>query len=157
MKTVLRILLFVILLGAAAIAGYIFIDTGEEVHNPLDLVPANVIYAVESDRPIKDWQDMSSSEVWRYLKGNESFLEITEMADYLDSLLSANQKLVDAVRLGDMVISAHMTSRENYDFLIIVDLKGKGRKLAKLKPVVEETFSQLGYEVSSRKDSFPFR
>ncbi|MEL6649269.1 MAG: DUF3352 domain-containing protein [Bacteroidota bacterium] len=149
MKTVLKILLFVVLLGAAAIAGYIFIDTGEEVHNPLDLVPSDVIYAIESDRPVKDWQELSDSEVWRYLKGNEAFLEITEMADYLDSLLSANQKLVDAVRLGDMVISAHMTSREDYDFLIIVDLKGKGRKLAKLKPVVEETFSQLGYEVSS--------
>lgn len=149
MKTVLKILGLLILLALAAVGGYLFIETGEETHQPMDLIPTDFIYTVESDRPIRDWQDMSQSDVWQYLKGNELFADITGMADYLDSLLEANQTLVDFVRLGEMAISAHMTDSKNYDFLIAVDLKGKGRKLTKLKPVMVELFAGLGYEVST--------
>ena len=94
----------------------------------LEFVPHDFIYMVESDRPIKDWQNLSNTDVWQYLKGNEFFADITESADYLDSLLQSNQRLVDLIDLGDLVISAHMISRKDYDFLIAVDLRGKGQK-----------------------------
>ena len=150
MKKVLKFLLFVILLAVAALAGYFFIDTGEETHQPLDLVTPDFVFAIESDRPTGDWQDLSKTEVWQYLKGNEFFADLTDMADYLDSLLAANQQLVDLVRLGDMVVSAHMIKGgKDYDFAIMVDLKGKGRKVSKLKPVMIPLFESLDYEVST--------
>ncbi len=137
------------MLALAAVAGYFFIETDGEVRSPFEFVPPDYVYMVESDRPIKDWQDLSSTEVWQYLKGNEFFADITESADYLDSLLQSNQRLVDLIKLGDLAISAHMISREEYDFLIMVDLKGKGRKFSKIKPLTVELLKNLGYQVTT--------
>ncbi|MEM7367943.1 MAG: DUF3352 domain-containing protein [Bacteroidota bacterium] len=149
MKTFFRILILLLLLGAAAIAGYFFLDPGGETRDLFAFVPPDYSYLVESDRPVGDWQNLSETEVWQYLKGTDYFADITESADYLDSLLKANQTLVDFIKLGDMLISAHMISRQEYDFLILVDLKGKGRKLSKLKPVTVELFKSLGYQVKT--------
>ncbi|MEM9985182.1 MAG: DUF3352 domain-containing protein, partial [Bacteroidota bacterium] len=149
MKNFFRFLLLLLMLALAAVAGYFFIETDGEVRSPFEFVPPDYVYLVESDRPIKDWQDLSQTEVWQYLKGNEFFADITESADYLDSLLQSNQRLVDLVKLGDLAISAHMINREEYDFLIMVDLKGKGRKLTKIKPLTVELLKNLGYEVNT--------
>ncbi|MEZ4829594.1 MAG: DUF3352 domain-containing protein [Bacteroidia bacterium] len=151
MKTFFKILLFLLLLAIAAVAGYFFIDLDSEERSLFSFVPPDFVYAIESDRPVGDWQDLSRTEVWQYLKGIEYFADITESADYLDSLLKANQTLVDFVQLGDLVISAHMISRQDYDFLILVDLKGKGRKLPKLKPLTVPLFESLGYDVTTDK------
>ena len=149
MKTVFKIIGFILLLGIAAIAGYFILDPGTEKRDPFSFVPEDFVYAIESDRPIGDWQDMSSSEVWQYIKGMDYFADITESADYLDSLLQANQTLVDFVKLGDLIISAHMINKQDYDFLIMVDLKGKGTKLPKIKPLTVKLFESLGYEVKT--------
>ncbi|MDX2245193.1 MAG: DUF3352 domain-containing protein [Bacteroidia bacterium] len=151
MKTFFKIILFVLLLAVAAVAGYFFIDLDAEERDLFSFVPHDFVYAIESDRPVGDWQDLSDTEVWQYLKGIEYFADITESADYLDSLLKANQTLVDFIKLGDLVISAHMISRQDYEFLILVDLKGKGRKLPKLKPLTVPLFESLGYGVTTEK------
>lgn len=149
MKTILRLLLFAVLLAVAAVAGYFFLDPGGETRDPFAFVPDDFVYAIESDRPVGDWQRLSQTAIWQHLKGMEYFADITESADYLDSLLQANQTLVDFVKLGDLLISAHMTSAQDYDFLILVDLKGKGRKLPKLKPLTVQLFQSLGYTVTT--------
>ena len=153
MKKLFKILGYLVLMGiiigGAALAGYFFLDTGGEKRNLISFVPPDFVYAIESDRPVKDWQSLSSSEIWNYLKQNDYFADITENADYLDSLLEANQTLVDFVELGDLMISAHMISSQDYENLILVDLKGKGRKLPKLKPVMISLFQKLGYDVST--------
>ena len=149
MKIVFRILLLLLLLAVAALAGYFFLDTGGEERDLFSFVPEDYAYLIESDQPVGDWQNLSETEVWQYLKGTEYFADITESADYLDSLLNANQTLVDFVKLGDLLISAHMISKQDYDFLILVDLKGKGRKLTKLKPITVELFKSLEYQVST--------
>lgn len=151
MKTFFKILLFLVLLAVAAVAGYFFIDLDSEDRSLFSFVPHDFVYAIESDRPIGDWQDLSKTEVWQYLKGIDYFADITESADYLDSLLKANQTLVDFIQLGDLVISAHMISKQEYEFLILVDLKGKGRKLPKLRPLTVPLFESLGYEVTTDK------
>lgn len=156
MKWFLRILLFLLVLGVAAYAGYFFIENDSERKSPFEFVPHDFVYLVESDRPIKDWQEMSGTEVWQFIKGNEFFADITESADYLDSLLQSNQTLVDLIDLGDMVISAHMISREDYDFVIMVDLEGKGRKLAKLDFLVKQVLESIEYQVST-DDYFAFK
>ena len=151
MKRFLRLLLFLLLLAIAALAGFFFIETDQEDRSPFEFVPPDFVYMIESDQPAGDWQDLSETEVWQYLKGNPFFADITESADYLDSLLQSNQTLVDFIKLGDLVISAHLTPQgpEEYDFLILVDLRGIGRKLPKLKLGTVELFKSLGYEVET--------
>lgn len=149
MKRIFRFLFLLILLAVAAAAGYYFIEVDEEHYTMTSFVPADFVYLVESDEPVGDWQDLSDSEVWKSLKTNEFFADITESADYLDSLLKDNQTIVDLVELGDLVISAHMISKQDYEFLILVDLLGKGRKAAKIKPLITQILESFEYEVST--------
>lgn len=149
MKRFFRLIFILILLAVAAVAGYFFIEVDEEQYSMISFVPSDFVYLVESDEPVADWQDMSSSEVWKSLKSNEFFADITESADYLDSLLSSNQTIVDLVELGDLVISAHMVSKQDYEFLILVDLLGKGRKAAKIKPLITQILESFEYQVNT--------
>ncbi|WNJ17785.1 DUF3352 domain-containing protein [Pontibacter sp. G13] len=151
MKAFFRFVLLLILLAVAAVAGYFFLESDNSTYEPYQFIPEDFVYIIESDRPAGDWQDMSKTEIWQYLKGSDYFADITESADYLDSLLTANQTLVDLVKLGDMVISEHMLTAQKSDFLILVDLKGKGRKLPKLKPLTTALFKELGYQVETDK------
>lgn len=147
MKRAFRITLFLLLLALAAIAGYFFIETDNTQEELLAFVPTDFVYAIESNEPVKDWQNLSKTEIWQFLKGSPYFSDISGSADYLDSLLSANQTLVDFVELGNMVISSHMISSQDYDFVILVDLQGKGRKLSKLDPLMVKLFESLDYVV----------
>ena len=153
MKRVLKYLMLFILLAFAAMAGYFFLDDllGTKGNRAiLAYVPDDFVYAIESDRPIPDWQELSKSKVWKYLKRNDYFADITSSADQLDSLLSTNQLLVRLIRLGDMVISAHMISPQDYDFVFLVDLRGAS-KVKKAQVLLISLFKSMQYEVSSDK------
>ncbi len=150
MKRILRILLFLILLVAVAIGAfwaYTEYVEPEEKRDVYSFVPADFIFVVESDRPIEDWQDLSKSKVWRYLKTQQDVAELTSSADYLDSLLTNNELIVKLVKLGDLVISAHMTKDDDYDMLFYVDMKGYGR-LARVQSGLESIFETTGYKVT---------
>jgi hypothetical protein len=150
-KGFLRFLLVLLLIALAAGAGYFFLDFDDNRRKPLDLVPPSFVYLIESDQPLRDWQELSESEIWRYLKRNEFFGDISSSADYLDSLIRSNQRIVDLLQLGEMYISAHMTGKERYDFLILADLGAKAKKLTKLRPVLPPIFENLGYQVEAVK------
>ncbi len=154
MRRFLRIILFLILLLAAAVAGYFFFGPEADKRSPWEFVAEDFIYAVESDRPIEDWRDLSQTEIWQYLKTNEFFADIEADADYADSLLSANDRLLKFVDLGDMVISAHLTPKEeeDYDFVVLVDLVGNARLVNKFKDWAMPLMNKMGYKVN--KDSY---
>ncbi|MEM6804179.1 MAG: DUF3352 domain-containing protein [Bacteroidota bacterium] len=147
MKRVIQILLLLIFASLAAIGGYFFIETDNSQEELFAFIPDDFVYAIESNEPVKDWQNLSKTQIWQFLKGSPYFADISGNADYLDSLLSANQTLVDFIELGNMLISAHMISSQDYDFVILVDLQGKGRKLSKLDPLMVKLFEGLGYQV----------
>ncbi|MDX1908066.1 MAG: DUF3352 domain-containing protein [Bacteroidia bacterium] len=149
MKNIIRLLVALVLIGAVAWAGYFFFENSSRDRTLYTFVPEDFVYLVESDKPVADWNRVSQSPVWRFLKGNEFFKDITESADYLDSLLATNQTLVNMVSLGDLLISAHMTSAQAYDFVVLLDLKGKGKKLPKLKPVLTSLFELFSYRVTT--------
>lgn len=150
MKRILRILLFLIILIALAIGGFWayteFVEP-EEQRDVYSFVPDDFVFVVESDKPIKDWQELSRSKVWRFLKTQQDVAELTGSADYLDSLLNNNELIVRLVKLGDLVISAHMTKSDDYDMLFYVDMKGYSR-LARVQSGLESVFETTGYDVS---------
>lgn len=147
MKRIIRIVFLLLLLAVAAVAGYFFI--GEEEHREVySFVPEDFVYLVESDKPVEDWKAISSTETWQYLKGNSYFEDITGSADYLDSLLDNNQALTKLISLGDLLISAHLTGRDAYEFVILVDMKGLG-KLGKLGAGITALLESFEYDVST--------
>ncbi len=149
MKKFFLFLFVLVLIAAAGLAGYFFLDTEDEQYLLLNFVPNDFVYLVTSDEPVEDWQRLSQSKVWQTIKSNEFFADVTESADYLDSLLASNQPVVNLVSLGNLAISAHMTSAREYDFLVLVDLLGKGRKAAKAKPAISSVLAAFDYQVTT--------
>ena len=146
---ILRLLGILALIGITAFATYFYSRGGGEQRDILSFIPPDFVYAIESDQPIKDWQDLSKSKVWRYLKETPYFLEISESADYLDTLLIENKTVANFVKLGDLVISAHMVSRENYDFIYLIDLRKTN--LGKMREILGLLFKSFEYDVSVEK------
>jgi len=145
MKRVFRFLAIITLVVVSALAGYFLLDTKSTQRDILAFVPSDFVYAIQSDQPIKDWQDLSNSKVWRYLKQTPYFSEVSESADYLDSVLVANKTIARFVKLGDMIISAHMVSTASYEFIYLIDLKGA--KLSKLRDAFTLLFQSFEYDV----------
>lgn len=146
---ILRLLGILALIGLTAFATYFYSRGGGEQRDILSFIPTDFVYAIESDQPIQDWQNLSKSRVWRYLKETPYFSEISESADYLDTLLIENKTVANFVKLGDLVISAHMVSKENYDFIYLIDLRKTN--LGKMREILGLLFKSFEYDVSVEK------
>ncbi len=143
MRTFFKFVIWIFLLSIAALAGYFFLWPDGKHRNILSFIPRDFVYAVESNRPVESWREFSDSQIWQYLKRIDYLEEVSSSADTLDLWLKDNQKVLDLVKLGDMVISAHLTSPNTYEYIVLVDLREKN--LNKFKQVIILLFKQLDY------------
>lgn len=148
MKRFLKLFFILALVGAAGFAAWWYVFPSRNV-NGLNLIPQDAIYVIHSERPIDNWNQLSNSAVWKFLKQHPTFAEITENADYLDKLIKDNQSVFNLVGKRDLFISAHKTKAKDYDFLFAVDLK-KAAGLAGLQSALQITFEQNGQKVTMR-------
>ena len=114
------------------------------------LVPHDAMYIVETNDPFNDWDKFSNSEPWQYLCGQEKMKEISDNAHALDSVLRENKTLLNLLGKRNLMISAHITRRNDFDFLFVVDMQ-KTAKLESLKDQVENLMKMVNYTVTSRE------
>lgn len=114
------------------------------------LVPHDAMYIVETDDPFNNWNKFSKGKPWKYLQGQEKMKEISDMVHVMDSMLHENKTLLGLLGKRNLIISAHMTRRSDFDFLFVVDMQ-KASKLESLKQQLENVFKTAGYKVTSRK------
>lgn len=91
-------------------------------------VPKESLFVIESDEPIRNWNEWSSAEPWQLLKTHPFFAEMGKQATYLDSLLAAQKTLIEQIGEHPLLISGIPISNRDFDFLYIVDL-GNAAKL----------------------------
>src|SRR5689334_13409315 len=87
------------------------------------LIPADAIYCIATNHPVKMWKEVSESNTWQYLQKNSSFAHLTSAAEDLTSLVKGNDLLVNLVGSTTAIASAHMTAPKKYDFLFLIDLQ----------------------------------
>lgn len=126
MKKVLRRTLIALGIILFAVFAYFRWMPYDKIH-PLQLIPSDAIYILESDKPIEHWKTFSESEFWTFLKKYPALADLTEDADYLDSLINANKTILSSFGDRHFVLSAHMTKANDYDFLFAFDLKRSSR------------------------------
>lgn len=126
----LKVFLALIVLGGGAFAAWMFLFPVQE-RDIYHFVPDDAFYIIESQAPIDNWKELAESEIWQHMKTHEYFADINESADYLDSLVHANEALLDLVGEQQLLISGHKDSPDDYDFLFLVDLH-QGAKVADL-------------------------
>lgn len=148
MKRFFKILAILILIAGAAFAAWWFLFPSKTVDG-LRLIPNDAIYILHTQKPVDEWKNLSKSKVWQFLKGHETFKEISEYADALDEMIRDNQTTFSLVGERDLFISAHPIKNNDYDFLFALDLK-KAAGIAGLKEALSLTFKQGGYRVESR-------
>lgn len=113
------------------------------------LIPADAIYCLAADDPIGSWKKIAGSVAWSHLHKNTYFAALTASANSLDSLVHENDILFDLIGSRALVLSAHMTTAKQYDFLFLVDLQQvSGMKF--LKEYLT-TFSTEGFSISKEK------
>jgi len=126
MKKFFKIILIFILILIIAAAGYfVYIkyiaNAGDR--DAFNAVPEDAIFIVETTNLSKAWTTISESELWQHLASTPYFSDVNSDIEMLDDFLKANA-IADAF-LNDrkLIMSAHMTSGVNWDFLFVVDLQ----------------------------------
>ena len=114
------------------------------------LIPKDAFFIIETDNPVNNWNKFSKSQPWQHIKSQEKMKEIGDMANTLDSILNENETLLSLLGKRNLMISAHMTRKSDYDFLYVVDLQ-KASKMESLKDQMEIIFKSGDYKVTSRK------
>ncbi|HEY3403147.1 MAG TPA: DUF3352 domain-containing protein [Ohtaekwangia sp.] len=89
----------------------------------LNLIPGDAIYFISTADPFNSWKTISNAAAWNHLQHNEYFAELTSSVNSLDSLIRDNDVLFELVASRAVIISAHMISAKDYDFLFLVDLQ----------------------------------
>jgi len=141
----------IVLLGIIGAGGYYAYDNyivKHENRTDFSAVPNKPIFIISTSNLSKGWTKVSESNIWKHLLKNPYFEDINEYAELLDEFL-ANNKAMDLL-LGDrnMLISAHMISGVDYDFLFIVDLQ----TTKTLSKGIDNALSFVdGYKLKKRK------
>ncbi|MES2730192.1 MAG: DUF3352 domain-containing protein [Bacteroidota bacterium] len=137
-----------LILGGGSFAFYKYYLVPTESFQAIYLVPKNAIYFIETEEPVKNWQHISESKVWKYMRTQPYFGALTASANSLDSLLADNARLFDLFGSRHVLVSAHVYRKNTYDFLFIVDLE----KTAKLKFLQEylTNLSSQGFRITRR-------
>jgi hypothetical protein len=151
-KRTKKILLGILLIALLTFVVYIVYNLYLRPDNFLRqiyLVPKDAVYIIETDDPVNNWHKFAKCEPWQYLKEQQKMEEINQKADIMDSLLHANRKLLDLLGKRNLLISAHLTRKSDYDYLFIVDLQ-KTSKLESLKNQLETLFKASDFRVTQR-------
>ncbi|MFT5723898.1 MAG: antitoxin component YwqK of YwqJK toxin-antitoxin module [Bacteroidia bacterium] len=115
----------------------------------LNLIPDDALYVLETEQPIAHWKAFSESDIWEILKTHPNFINLTNDANYLDTLISDNAILFKWLDNRSLFISAHLTSSSDYDFLYVIGLSKKAKSevvLGALKKVLKTS----GYTTSEK-------
>jgi len=129
MKKILKGLLIIILIAILGIGGFFGYIYFKNVNNrdPYTLIPDDAIFMIETRNLNDGWKAISQSKIWNHLKQNPYFADINKSAASLDSLMKYNNTMDLLLSDRQMVVSAHMKSATDYDFLFVVDVQKAGQ------------------------------
>jgi hypothetical protein len=122
----LLIIVLIAILGIGGFFGYLYF---KNINNRdlYTLVPDDAIFIIETKNLNDGWNAISTSKIWNHLKQNPYFADINESAASLDSLMKYNNTMDLLLSDRKMIVSAHMKSAIDYDFLFIVDVQKAGQ------------------------------
>lgn len=149
MKKFLKILFLIIILGAGGFWVYIKFISPVVMKKSMTMVPKDAILVIETENLADAWTEISNSKVWNYLLTNPYFNELNDDFDMLNTYLKDNNLADFLLKKRSMIMSLHMISARDWDFLFVVDLQNLAQiKKIGLKSILKKA---EGYKVKSRK------
>ena len=98
------------------------------------------MYILQTDDPVNNWQKIKESEIWKHLNTNTYFQNLTSSANTLDTLINNNKKFLNILGAKKVWVSAHVTSRRDFDHLFVINL-GKTAKFTDFKIILKKIIS----------------
>ena len=148
MKKLLKLLLIIVILGAGGFWVYIKYISPVAVKKAMTMVPDNAVLVIETSNLTDAWTEISDSKMWNYLTANPYFKDLNEDIELVNEYLKGNKVADLALKNRKLLMSMHMISATDYDFLFVVDLKNIAQiKRLGLKGILENV---AGYRVKER-------
>ncbi|MAJ32829.1 MAG: hypothetical protein CMC18_09350 [Flavobacteriaceae bacterium] len=117
--------IFVLLAGISII--YIILPAKQEQNNPLALIPNHAIVIAETNNPWNNWQEVRSSEPWKYIQTHPYLQEMMEGMSDFDTLFQKNENLMELLNDRTVYFSMHLMPNLELGYLYAVDLKSLSR------------------------------
>ncbi len=153
MKVIKKIFLtifIIVVIAAGAIFAYIYF-TESKKKDPFSIIPSNAIFVIETKNLTKGWSTLSESKVWKHMMNNEYFKDINESACTIDSLIKDNKTMNSIFENRKLLISAHMISGKDYDFLFIIDLQKASKITFIIDYIKNSLLSYFDYSMNKRQ------
>lgn len=150
MKNFFKWFFILIIITGLGGGGYYIYDNyiaKHDIRSDFSVVPSDAIFIMETSNLTDGWKAISESNIWKTLLKNQYFNSINEYAELLDDFLKHNTAVDMVLRDRPMLVSAHMISGKDYDFLFVVDLQSA--------KTLSKTFGSIlklidGYEIKKR-------
>lgn len=146
-KVILWLLVIIIVLAAAIAAYFYFSDSGKR--NALTALPSDAVYIIETDNLTEAWATLRESQIWKNLLQSPKFDGINADAMAMDSLINGNKTLEMLFADRQLVISAHMITLTDYDFIFAVNLS-KASKVSFLTKYIKDIIGYYDYSFGKR-------
>jgi len=148
MKKFIKYLFFIILLGAGGFWVFITYISPTTIKKAMTMVPEDAIMVIETNNLTEAWTEVSNSNMWTYLTKNAFFNDLNESIGMLNEYLKDNIVANKALNGRKMIMSLHMISANDWDFMFIIDLKN----IAQIKKLGLKNVLGLveGYKVKER-------
>src|SRR5207237_1105710 len=144
MKKFLWIFLLLLLIGSGGYLAYKMFFTRSVSTEALSLVPDDAVFIVETDEPVVAWRTLSKSPMWNHIKHYAPLGDIGKMADELTETIDNNDLIFSAFGSRNVLISAHVIKKDDYDFLYVCDMKS-GAKFDIVKDGIIKLLKNNGY------------
>jgi len=139
MKKFLKVLLIIVLVIIVPIGGYfVYLKFFAKIGNrdAFSVVPSNAIFIVETTNLSKAWTTLSESELWKYLIATPYFADVNEDIETVNKFLKSNPIADAMLNERKLIMSAHMISGNDWDFLITVDLQDASNAVSNIGTVL---------------------
>ncbi len=100
---------------------YIYFNETKK-RQPISIVPADAIYIIETKNLSKAWNEFNKTNIYKALLTNSNFNKLNNNILSIDSLLKNNFASDLLLSNRPFLMSAHMISGVDYDFIFIIDM-----------------------------------
>lgn len=148
MNKAFKIIIIILVLSILGIGGYWAFLTFQpkRIREIKSIIPSDAIFMFETNNATKGWEKIRNTQLWTSLTENQNFEEFNNLLLKADSSIHNNKALDLIFSNRKMVISAHMISGIDYDFIIAIDVE----YVSKITPVFKG-LQMFGYSVNERK------
>lgn len=144
-KRIAIISILVLLLGGAGYVGYKLYFTKTESVEALSLIPEDAVFVIETDEPVKAWKTFSKSPIWQHIKNYKPLGDIGKTTDEITKNIEDNSIIFSAFGRRNVLISAHVVSATDYDFLYVCDMQ-KSAKFDVVQSGMIKLLKNQGFE-----------